>query len=104
VLNFEGQLLSIEDSAQLLVAEADPDAQIVVVICRDGDRQVGFVVSHVLDVAAGTDLFEAGSSRATKGVTLLENRVTDLVDLALVPALSANTTEAHSCQFAEASL
>jgi len=104
VLNFEGQLLSIEDSAQLLVAEADPDAQIVVVICRDGDRQVGFVVSHVLDVAAGTDLFEAGSSRATKGVTLLENRVTDLVDLALVPALSANTTEPHSCQFAEASL
>ena len=105
VLNFEGQLLSIEDSAQLLpVAETDPDAQIVVVICRDGDRQVGFVVSHVLDVAVGTDLFEAGSSLATAGVTLLENRVTDLVDLAAVPALSVITTEAHSCQFAEAIL
>ncbi|WP_348262148.1 chemotaxis protein CheW [Telmatobacter sp. DSM 110680] len=103
VLNFEGQILSIEDPAALLaVAETDPSAQVVVVICQDEDRQVGFVVCHVLDVAAGTDLFEAGSSRPSEGVMLLENRVTELVDLTAVPALSNTETDLHSCQFAEA--
>ncbi len=54
------------DSAGLL-ANAESARQIVVVICRDGDRQVGFVVSHVLDVATGADLCEAGSGHRAKG-------------------------------------
>jgi hypothetical protein len=50
-------------------------------VCREGNRQVGIAVSHVLDVAAGGDLFEAGTRLRTGGVTLLKNRVTGVVDL-----------------------
>ena len=103
VLNFKGQILPVEDSAGLLAAaEADSAAQIVVVVCRDVDRHVGFVVSHVLDVAPGAVLFEAGSSRRADGVTLLQDRVTGLIDLADVPSLPASATDAGSSQFVEA--
>jgi len=91
VLNFEGQLLPVEDSGGVLAAAQgnphNPDAQIVVVVCRAGNRQVGIAVSHVLDVAAGGGLFEAGSSQHTGGVTLLKNLVTSVVDLTGAPPL-----------------
>jgi two-component system, chemotaxis family, sensor kinase CheA len=88
VLNFEGQLLPIEDSgAVLATVQGNPDAQVIVVVCREGARQVGIAVSHVLDVAAGGDLFEAGTSARAGGVTLLKNRVTGVVNLGGVPPL-----------------
>jgi len=88
VLNFEGQLLPIEDSGSVLAAVAgNPEAQIIIVVCREGSRQVGIAVSHVLDVAAGGELFEAGTSARAGGVTLLKNRVTGVVDLGGVPPL-----------------
>ncbi len=88
VLNFEGQLLPVEDSGGVLTsAEGNPDAKIIVVVCREGNRQVGIAVSHVLDVAAGGELFEAGTSMQTSGVTLLKNRVTGVVDLVGVTQL-----------------
>jgi two-component system chemotaxis sensor kinase CheA len=90
VLNFEGQLLPVEDSGGVLAAvQGNPDAQIIVVVCREGNRQVGIAVSHVLDVAAGADLFEAGTSARAGGVTLLKNRVTGVVNLGGVPPLPA---------------
>ena len=93
VLNFEGQLMPIEDSGSVLAAaEADPDAKIIVVVCREGSRHVGIAVSHVLDVASGADLFEAGTSQRTGGVTLLKERVTGVVDLGCVAALPATET------------
>ncbi len=58
------------------------------VVCRDGNRQVGIAVSHVLDVAAGCDLFEAGTGAQTGGVTLLKDRVTGVVDLGSVAPLA----------------
>jgi len=86
VLNFEGQLLPVEDSGGVLAAVgSNPEAQIIVVVCREGNRQVGIAVSHVLDVAAGSDLFEAGTSTRAGGVTLLKSRVTGVVDLGGVP-------------------
>jgi two-component system, chemotaxis family, sensor kinase CheA len=88
VLNFEGQLLPVEDSGGVLAAvSGNPEAEIIVVVCREGNRQVGIAVSHVLDVAGGGDLFEAGTSAHTSGVTLLKNRVTGVVDLGGVPPL-----------------
>jgi len=88
VLNFEGQLLPVEDSGGVLAAvEGKPERQIIVVVCREGNRHVGIAVSHVLDVAAGSDLFEAGTSQRTGGVTLLKNRVTGVVDLGAVAPL-----------------
>jgi two-component system chemotaxis sensor kinase CheA len=94
VLNFEGQLLPVEDSGGVLAAVQDnPQAQIIVVVCREGNRQVGIAVSHVLDVAAGGDLFEAGTSHQTSGVTLLKNRVTGVVDLVGVPPLPVIESE-----------
>jgi two-component system chemotaxis sensor kinase CheA len=90
VLNFEGQLLPVEDSGGILAAAAgNPEAQIIVVVCREGNRHVGIAVSHVLDVAAGDDLFEAGTGQASSGVTLLKNRVTGVVDLGGVAALGS---------------
>jgi two-component system chemotaxis sensor kinase CheA len=88
VLNFEGQLLPVEDSGGVLAAvEGNPQAKIIVVVCRDGNRQVGIAVSHVLDVASGGDLFEAGTVQRAGGVTLLKSRVTGLVDLSSVTPL-----------------
>jgi len=91
VLNFEGQLLPIEDSGGVIAAaDGKADAQITVVVCREGNRQVGIAVSLVLDVAAGGDLFEAGARDAAAGVTLLNNRVTGIVDLGSVAPLPIN--------------
>ena len=88
VLNFQGQLLPVEDSAGLLAeGTSNPDAQITVVVCRDGQRHVGIAVSHVLDVAAGDQLFEAGSQHRAAGVTLLKDQVTSIVKLSAVAAL-----------------
>ncbi len=90
VLNFAGQLLPVEDSGDILSAAQDnPEAQIVVVVCREGNRHVGIAVSHVLDVAAGSDLFESGSSQQTDGVTLLKDHVTDVVNLGSAQPLQA---------------
>ncbi|HVZ83328.1 MAG TPA: chemotaxis protein CheW [Terracidiphilus sp.] len=90
VLNFEGQLLPVEDSGGILNAvQGSPEAPIIVVVCRDGGRQVGIAVSHVLDVASGSDLFEAGSAQPADGVTLLKDRVTSIVNLGGVSALPA---------------
>jgi two-component system chemotaxis sensor kinase CheA len=54
---------------------------------------VGIAVSHVLDVAAGGDLFEAGTSQRTSGVTLLKNHVTGVVDLRAVAELPAGEAQ-----------
>ena len=91
VLNFEGQLLPVEDTGGVLsAAEGNSESKIIVVVCREGNRHVGIAVSHVLDVAAGGDLFEAGTAQRTGGVTLLKNRVTGVVDLGSVAPLAAN--------------
>jgi two-component system chemotaxis sensor kinase CheA len=92
VLNFEGELMPVEDSGGVITAAqgnlaADHRAQIIVVVCRQGDRHVGIAVSHVLDVAAGADLFEAGTRQRTSGVTLLKDCVTDVVGLDAVASL-----------------
>ena len=68
-------------------AQGKPDAQLVVVVCREGNRQVGIAVSHVLDVAAGGSLFEAGAGQQADGVTLLKNRITGVVNLGGVAPL-----------------
>ncbi len=91
VLNFDGQLMPVEDAGGVLGAnEANPEAPVIVVVCRESGRQVGIAVSHVLDVAAGHDLFEAGTSQRTGGVTLLNERVTGVVDLGGVPPLPSS--------------
>jgi two-component system, chemotaxis family, sensor kinase CheA len=107
VLNFEGRILPIEDAGGvLLVAQGNPSAQIAVVLCREGDRQVGIVVSHVLDIAPGAELFEVGNRLRTRGVTLLKERVTDVVDLGAVAPLAASqiasqTAAKEHSEFAE---
>ncbi|HWG20860.1 MAG TPA: chemotaxis protein CheW [Terracidiphilus sp.] len=88
VLNFGGQLLPVEDAGGLIgAAQNHPDTRIIVVVCRDNGRQVGIAVEHVLDVAAGGDLVQAGSSRAANKLTLLRERVTGVVDLQGVAGL-----------------
>ncbi len=88
VLRCGGQLLPIEDPGGALVAaRSTAGARIVVVVCREGERQVGIAVSHVLDVAAGSGLFEAGTALPASGVTLLKERVTDIVNLSAVEPL-----------------
>lgn len=89
VINFEGQLVPVEDAGGLVAAaQSDPGSRIIVVICREGCRHVGIAVSHVLDVAPGGALFEAGTHQAAGVVTLLKNRVTGVIDLAGVAPLT----------------
>jgi len=95
VVNFEGQLMPVKDSGELLAAARDRqssgnEAKIIVVVCREGNRHVGIAVSQVLDVAAGSELFEAGTQQRTEGVTLLKEHVTGVVGLASVPPLPAS--------------
>jgi len=100
VLNFDGQLLPVEDTGGILnAARQNPEAPIIIVVCRDGGRQVGIAVSHVLDVASGSELVEAGTSQRTGGVTLLKDRVTGIVNLGGVSALPA--TESGPTQWNE---
>jgi two-component system chemotaxis sensor kinase CheA len=96
VINFDGQLLPVDDTAGVLAAlHSEPEAPIVVVVCRDGNRHVGIAVSHVLDVATGADLYEAGTSAPTEGVTLLKESVTGVVNLGRIADLPANTGSTH---------
>ena len=82
VLNFGGQLLPLEDAGGLILSARDnPDARAIVVVCREGGRQLGIVVEHVLDVARGQDLFQAGTTKLAAGVKVLRNKVTGVVDL-----------------------
>jgi two-component system chemotaxis sensor kinase CheA len=88
VINFEGQLLPVEDSGGILqVGEGGIEQPVIVVVCREANRHVGIAVSQVLDVAAGSELFEAGTTQKTGGVTLLKEHVTGVVDLGSVPPL-----------------
>jgi two-component system chemotaxis sensor kinase CheA len=95
VLNFSGQLLPVEDAAGLIdnargeAAHGCSDATLIVVVCRDGGRQVGIAVDSVLDVARGGDLFEAGTSQPACGLTLLGDKVTGVVNLGTVAPLPA---------------
>jgi two-component system chemotaxis sensor kinase CheA len=105
VLNFEGQLMPIEDAGGIIAA-ADDDmrtgrkSNIIVVVCRDGNRHVGIVVSQVLDVAAGSELSDAGTRQRAEGVTLLKDRVTGIVGLPAVQPSPAR--ESSSKQWSQA--
>lgn len=88
VLRFEGSLLPLEDNAEVrLQGEQDEEAQMTVVVCRDGSRHVGITVSQVLDVAPGQQLEEAGTRAMAAGVTLLKERVTSVLSLSNIPAI-----------------
>jgi two-component system chemotaxis sensor kinase CheA len=89
VLRFEGALLPLDDAAACL-AEGDQESQTTVVVCRDGDRQIGMTVSQVLDVTGGRQLEEAGTGALAAGVTLLHEKVTGIVSLGGIPALETD--------------
>ncbi|HTV15287.1 MAG TPA: chemotaxis protein CheW, partial [Acidobacteriaceae bacterium] len=95
VLRFEGALLPLDDRAGQAAGD-DPDAQATVVVCRDGKRQVGMSVAHVLDVAGGRQLEEAGSGAVAEGITLLQEHVTGIVSLAAIPSLDGVSGHASS--------
>lgn len=96
VLCFDGQLLPVEDAGGVLAeARTNPDAPIIIVVCREGARHVGIAVSHVLDVASGSELFEAGTTQRSPGVTLLKQRLTGIIQLGEIPPLPA-TSELES--------
>lgn len=102
VLNFSGQLIPLDDPGNLAEeALVQPGSSLIVVVCHSGSRQVGVVVSHVLDVASGSDLFEAGSAVRTDGVTLLKEQVTGIFDLDGVPPTSSDRTNTEWGQPAE---
>jgi two-component system, chemotaxis family, sensor kinase CheA len=103
VLNFEGQLLALEDIGGVLGCRRhDSGALVIVVICRQDARHIGIVVSHVLDVAAGKDLFEAGNSDRAPGVTLLKNRVVGIVDAGAAAQPGVESASPEWDQLAEA--
>ncbi|WP_446742248.1 chemotaxis protein CheA [Silvibacterium acidisoli] len=86
VLRFDGVLLPLEDSSGLL-DDVSQAAEMTVIVCREGTRHVGITVAHVLDVATGSALSEAGTNAVAAGVTLLRERVTEVVNLSRIPVL-----------------
>jgi two-component system chemotaxis sensor kinase CheA len=96
VLNFEGQLMPVEDSGGILTASA-ADRKVIVVVCRERNRHVGIVVSHVLDVAAGGELLQAGTNQHAAGVTMLKDRVTGVVELDAIPPLPVDEIATSAC-------
>jgi two-component system, chemotaxis family, sensor kinase CheA len=80
VLNFGGHLLRVEDPGGRIQTSAS-DASVLVVVCSDGTRQTGILVDHVLDVAKGSELMEAGATTALPGLRLMCERVTNVLDL-----------------------
>ena len=93
VINFQGQLMPVEDSGGIITeacsSGAGEEGSVIVVVCREGNRHVGIAVSQVLDVTGGAELFAAGTDQRTDGVTLLKDRVTGVVELSNVPPLPA---------------
>lgn len=85
VLRFEGNLLPLDDAAGEPGAESA--SATTVVICRDGERQIGMTVDQVLDVTGGSRLEEAGTAAHAQGVALLKDRVTRIVSLSTIPSL-----------------
>lgn len=80
VLHFDGELLPIEDAGGALeAAQRHAGARILVVVCRAGARHVGIAVSHVLDVAPGQGLCDAGTETPAAGVMWMKERVTEVV-------------------------
>ncbi len=67
-----------------------------VVVCRDGERHVGITVSQVLDVTAGAQLAKSwNTDLPPRGVTLLKDRVTSVVNLSRIPPLPVPPPDAH---------
>ena len=87
VLRFEGTLLPLDDRSHLLARAERSEAEITVVVCRDGERHVGITVSQVLDVAPGAPLTGAGTGTVMPGATLLKDRVMGVVKLDHIPEL-----------------
>ena len=75
VLNLRGQLLPVEDPGGLLESARKDVTIPVVVVSHDDGRQAGIAVSHVLDVAAGGELFDAGTGVRSAGVRLMKDKV-----------------------------
>ncbi len=82
VLRFEQELLPLNGVMDESGAAETPTT---VVICREGTRQVGFLVNRVLDVAPGSSLREAGTSALSAGVALLRDQVTEIISPGCAP-------------------
>jgi two-component system, chemotaxis family, sensor kinase CheA len=82
VVSRGSQILPVEDAGGVLAnAGCGASSSVVIVVCREENRDVGIAVSRVVDVAAGSALFEAGTHCKAEGATLLKERITDIVDL-----------------------
>jgi hypothetical protein len=98
VLRINEELLSLEGVAEEVT---DPEAPTTVVVCRDGARQIGLLVSRVLDVAPGSALREAGTATQAAGVTLLREHVTSIVQPGSVQGLETDEEQVVSAPEAQ---
>jgi len=87
VVQFERDLLPMFSLAELLGLDGGGDwaGALQVVIARCGPHRVGLVVDEILDIThQAVDLKREGGGAGLRGSTVLDGRVTDLVDLALL--------------------
>ena len=81
VLQYDGELLPLEDEDELLAELDGPDAMATVLICTRGGEhpggRVGLVVRHVHEVTGGT-LIAATGELAGEQLAMVNNRVTTL--------------------------
>jgi two-component system, chemotaxis family, sensor kinase CheA len=102
VLRIDGKLLPLDDaSSNFAPGQYAEDAPTTIVVCRDGERHVGVTVSQVLDVTGGQQLEEAGSHAIADGVTLLQERVTEIIPLSRIPRIDSANLHQFAIEDAE---
>ncbi len=79
---FEGVLLPVFDLACALGIEPTTPQRVLVI--AHGDRQVGFAVEQVLDVAELPVADEAPASRQLRGMVLVDGQLVGVLDVAAV--------------------
>ncbi|MDZ4675044.1 MAG: chemotaxis protein CheA [Gemmatimonadota bacterium] len=84
VVQYRGQILHLISLSELLgtgVREVERDT-VQVIVYSEGDRSVGVMVDRILDIVEEQVTLEAGAGRSgLLGSAIIQNRVTDLVDL-----------------------
>ncbi|MBY0228820.1 MAG: chemotaxis protein CheW [Gemmataceae bacterium] len=85
VVQYRGKLLPLVPLARVCPwAEARPEADgpLQVVVCADQQRQVGLVVDRILDIVETTLDVTLGRGTGLLGTAVVQQRVTDLLDVA----------------------
>jgi two-component system chemotaxis sensor kinase CheA len=92
VMQYRGQIMPLIDIAEQMGIRGERDANqnLQVVVYVEGGRSVGLLVDQIVDVAEQSAVVEgAGDDGGLVGSAVLQDRVTDLLDVSALMKHSA---------------